>query len=310
MNLVSRFPRGFLGLLFLACCSPFSASAETPSFITRDPRLPNPDRPYDMTSRTVHFLEAHDFGLYDLTFQATNPRQLDVPTMNKEGNWEFDSKYDIAYEAQVSFGLGPVHRVIGMGSAHVRGIGPGGPYGVYDTELIELDLQGLSSRPGGDFLFRESPTLRSSGKTMVGDGCPVCDSIIPIYRVSSFIDIFAEASPDGGMTWAPADREIHVVQQAEPVILGDYNQNGTVDTADYVVWRKLEGPGGLPNEGGVSNNLVDEADYRFWRSRFGDTAEDFFYRPTVPAVPEPSACVFLVFSALSATVARFRKRST
>jgi hypothetical protein len=305
MNTVARFRHGFLALLFLTCLA-LSAKADTPSFITRDPRLPNPDRPYDMTSRTVQFLEAHDFGLYDLEFQATNPRQLDVPTMNKDGNWEFDSKYDIAYEAQVSFGLGPVHRVIGMGSAHVRGIGPGN-FGVFETELVSLELKDLS--PRSEFLLRESPELRSTGKTVVSDGCPVCDSIVPIYRVSSFIDIFAEASPDGGHTWVTADRAFHVVQQAEPVVLGDYNQNGTVDTADYVVWRKLEGPGALPNEGGVSNNVVDEADYRFWRSRFGDTAEDFFfYFPIASAVPEPSACVLFAIGAMASTTRRYRKR--
>ncbi len=132
--------------------------------------------------------------------------------------------------------------------------------------LLALDLVGLSSRPG-DFLFRESPSLRSTGKTIVADTCPECGRPVPIYRVSSFLDIFAEASADGGQTWAPGDKAIPVVQQAEPIALGDYNQNGTVDAADYVLWRKLVGTGALPNEGGVSNNLVDEADYQFWRWR-------------------------------------------
>ena len=129
---------------------------------------------------------------------------------------------------------------------------------------MALDLEGLSSRPG-DFLFRESPTLRSTGKTIVADTCPPCGRAFPIYRVSSFLDIFAEASADGGKIWASGDQAIQVVQQAEPVVLGDYSQNGTVDAADYVLWRKLVGTGALPNEGGVSNNLVDDADYKFWR---------------------------------------------
>jgi hypothetical protein len=117
--------------------------------------------------------------------------------------------------------------VIGTGSAHVRGIAPDKMPLVFDAELVALKLVGLSSRPG-DLLFRESPTLRSSGKTIVGDGCPMCDSILPIYRISSFIDLVAEASADGGETWAPASDVIHLVQQAEPAVLGDYNENGTV----------------------------------------------------------------------------------
>lgn len=56
-----------------------------------------------------------------------------------------------------------------------------------------------------------------------------------------------------------------------PAVPGDYNQNGIVDAADYVVWRMHLGPGSLPNEGGISPGSVDNADYDFWRSRFGAT---------------------------------------
>jgi hypothetical protein len=307
MNLPVRLRR--LLLLSLLCSLPLAARADVPSFITRDSRLPNPDRPYVMEHGSVEFLQARDMNLYDLEFQALDARQLDSPTENRESNWVFDSKYDIAYEAQVSFGDGPTHRVIGRGSAHVRGIAPGGIYGVYDTELLDLDLRGLSSRPDGDFLFRESPTLRSSGKTIIEDGCPVCDSIFPIYKVSSFLEIFAEASADGGQTWAPGDSAIRVVQQARPAVHGDYNQNGTVDAADYVIWRKLLGPGALENEGGVSNNLVDEADYKFWRSQFGARAEErFFVSPNASAVPEPAAFLLLTIGALATPCRRGRKK--
>ncbi len=111
--------------------------ADAPSFLTTDSRLPNPDRPYDMQNGRVEFLEAHDMGLYDLEFQALDANQLDIPMVNREGNWEFDSKYDIAYEAHVSFGLGPVHRVIGQGFAHIRGIALGDTEPrVFDTEVV------------------------------------------------------------------------------------------------------------------------------------------------------------------------------
>jgi autotransporter-associated beta strand protein len=55
-------------------------------------------------------------------------------------------------------------------------------------------------------------------------------------------------------------------------VAGDYNQNGVVDAADYVLWRNSLGPGSLPNEGGISPGVVDTADYNFWRSRFGATS--------------------------------------
>jgi hypothetical protein len=53
---------------------------------------------------------------------------------------------------------------------------------------------------------------------------------------------------------------------------GDYNQNGIVDAADYVLWRNNLGAGSLPNEGGISPGMVDADDYNFWRSRFGATS--------------------------------------
>ena len=53
---------------------------------------------------------------------------------------------------------------------------------------------------------------------------------------------------------------------------GDYNQNGIVDAADYVIWRK--------NPGGV----FDQADYEVWRQHFGET---FGSAAENLAVPEP-----------------------
>ena len=47
-----------------------------------------------------------------------------------------------------------------------------------------------------------------------------------------------------------------------PYLFGDYNNNGRVDAADYVVWRKRIGPGSLPNENPTqSPGSVDAADY-------------------------------------------------
>ena len=53
-------------------------------------------------------------------------------------------------------------------------------------------------------------------------------------------------------------------------LYGDYNNNGVVDAADYVVWRKNFGGTSLPNES-ASLGVVDDLDYAYWRSRFGET---------------------------------------
>ncbi len=54
---------------------------------------------------------------------------------------------------------------------------------------------------------------------------------------------------------------------------GDYNVNGMVDTADYVIWRKVLDQNVMPFTGadGSGNGLIDEADYLVWRANFGKT---------------------------------------
>jgi uncharacterized membrane protein len=90
---------------------------------------------------------------------------------------------------------------------------------------------------------------------------------------------------------------IHV--PATAVILGDFNHDGTVDAADYVVWRK--------NPGGI----YTQDDYVDWRANFGATfgsgAAGYPHRasgpgasaiPLSPAVPEPATACLVVAAAL------------
>jgi hypothetical protein len=83
---------------------------------------------------------------------------------------------------------------------------------------------------------------------------------------------------------------------------GDYNSNGAVDAADYVLWRN-NGP--LQNEG-VTPGTVTAEDYTFWRSRFGAISGA---GAAISAVPEPrTICISLLFL-LAARVRRHSTRS-
>ena len=61
-----------------------------------------------------------------------------------------------------------------------------------------------------------------------------------------------------------------------PAVSGDYNNNGAVDAADYVMWRKQFGQNGpgLASDGtgpgGTPDGSVDNLDYTFWRAHFGE----------------------------------------
>ncbi|MEX0610876.1 MAG: hypothetical protein WD229_02040 [Pirellulales bacterium] len=83
------------------------------------------------------------------------------------------------------------------------------------------------------------------------------------------------------------------------VVPGDYNDNGTVDGADYVVWRKNQGgPGGSASVGDSEpDGDVDDADYAFWRDRFGNPTPGSGSGLGNSAVPEPTTAVLLPWAA-------------
>ena len=60
-----------------------SANAPPAGFTSIDERLPNPDRPYEMTSGTVNFNAPPFFGLYDLEFEPRTRRSSTFPTIRR-----------------------------------------------------------------------------------------------------------------------------------------------------------------------------------------------------------------------------------
>lgn len=79
-----------------------------------------------------------------------------------------------------------------------------------------------------------------------------------------------------------------------PVIplAGDYNFDGHVDAADYVVWRDTLGSNSMLAADGSGSGVVDQADYGIWKANFGKSADAL----TPAAVPEPAALWPFVFA--------------
>jgi hypothetical protein len=95
-----------------------------------------------------------------------------------------------------------------------------------------------------------------------------------------------------------------------PALSGDYNGNGIVDAADYVVWRKLQGQSGIGLAAdGNFDQLVNVADYAIWRSQFGQFVPGSGAGAGLPqegAVPEPTAGILVLCTVLIATLRRGR----
>jgi hypothetical protein len=83
---------------------------------------------------------------------------------------------------------------------------------------------------------------------------------------------------------------------------GDYNNNGVVDAADYVVWRSLNGTNAtLPNEvSGTTPGQVTQEDYTAWKARFGNTSSSGSSLGAKAQVPEPTSLMLLALGSVLA----------
>ena len=89
-------------------------------------------------------------------------------------------------------------------------------------------------------------------------------------------------SSDGGASWnpyeigPPNESPIFAID-ASAALAGDYNFDGTVDAADYVVWRKVDG---------------SQQGYDTWRANFGQSVGSGSVSNTT--VPEPTTALLLI----------------
>jgi hypothetical protein len=149
---------------------------------------------------------------------------------------------------------------------------------------------------GGPVLPEGSPMLThallpSSPAIDAGDPAAMVDMMgvpqhdqrgMPFSRVVNGDDV-AEAHIDiGAFEWQPNP------------LTGDFNYDGAVDAADYVVWRKTLSSIDDLRADGDGDADVDQDDYSVWRANVGAVAPG---PPEAPAVASPPA-------GLSATLKR------
>jgi hypothetical protein len=100
-------------------------------------------------------------------------------------------------------------------------------------------------------------------------------------------------APSGFLDWDVVYTSNAVTLAVVPALAGDYNANGVVDAADYIVWRKMLGRNGIGLAAdGNGNAVVDQGDYTVWQNNFGAVSGSG--AGTATTVPEPHSLLFVL----------------
>jgi hypothetical protein len=110
--------------------------------------------------------------------------------------------------------------------------------------------------------------------------------------------------------YAGATGSVNLTPPISPT--GDYNHDGTVNAADYTVWRDKLGHAAAPNGSGAdgdADGAVDDGDYTFWKSNFGDIVPGGGGSArAATAVPEPVLLSLAIQGMVGFMLATFRRR--
>lgn len=111
------------------------------------------------------------------------------------------------------------------------------------------------------------------------------------------LDFTSLSSGTGGPGWIVVYSNSDVVLKFVDFPPGDYNRNGVVDAADYIVWRGTLGSTTNLVADGNRDNMITQDDYDVWKLHFGEIAGSGSGDSSNAPVPEPATPVLLMFGA-------------
>jgi T5SS/PEP-CTERM-associated repeat protein len=247
-------------------------------------------------------------------------------------------RIDVSTGGSVTVGEGDPEGA--AGALHVYPAGSLSGSGTIDGKLINHGAVAPGNSPGiltveGDYAQSPGGTLMIEiGGTNKGihydaldmSGSAMLGGLLNVSLVNGFIptagNSFEILAADLGVTGTFATQVLpalagglswHVVYGANSVLLqvdaagllGDYNNNGAVDAADFVLWRKTLGSGiALANDDSPG---VGPDDYTRWRANFGRTAGSGAGAHVNVAVPEPTALTMLVAALIGCLIVNTRQ---
>jgi hypothetical protein len=157
-----------------------------------------------------------------------------------------------------------------------------GNFGQGGTGTFGVELGGLVQASEFDVL-NITGTARLGGELEVEliDGfIPAIGDLFQILTAGSVIGTFDSLAAfdaanlfglDVSVMYSATDA---IVRIDDVFLLGDYNENGVVDAADFALWRDTFGQMGMNLAAdGDGNDKIDAGDYDVWRAHFGNSID-------------------------------------
>jgi hypothetical protein len=173
-----------------------------------------------------------------------------------------------------------------------------GNVGLASTSTLLMELGGTTPGSGYDQLI-SSGALSLAGVLevqLLGGFSPSEGQSFNLFDWNSVSGNFSSLllpTLSGGLSWNTSQLyTTGVLSVSSAGIPGDYSNNGTVDAADYIVWRKtgINGPTG----------------YGTWRANFGEPGGSGSGASANATVPEPATLGMLMFAAVVCCLRRGR----
>lgn len=186
---------------------------------------------------------------------------------------------------------------------------PGGGFHAFCCNIEPNSFGGQSIDQSGTY-----PWGNSTGSITITRHVPLIGSELYGYQITSITDTldeftFTTRTSPHGIDTTTGKSTIRIYGDPIPPVPGDFNQDGTVDTADYVFYRnRYDTIGPIPN--GSGNTIVYDYDLVIWRANFGHTFDPVSSALGLgsQSVPEPTTWFLIIVSSIYLHLSRFGSR--
>ncbi len=160
-------------------------------------------------------------------------------------------------------------------------------YGDDDTTKLGESFAPIDISTTGDGLSFTTSAMAIAGTTFVR----------PMVKYSDILT----TNPVSGSRLFIFDAS--VAELSSTILVGDYNDDGVVDAADYTVWRDNEGTSNvLPND--PAGGTIGPQQYDNWRSNYGLAGTPVV---STSQAPEPTAGLLMAIAVCGIAALRSRK---